>query len=158
MVSLSQPWVYSYERVDEGPMCMYIEDGLVTNSFEPESSPTARGEFSVPEYDYTAYGNSCILGLARLGYPLDRFNAIDLQINSTWGVKDDLVLFTYGSGIDKSHVACISANMPLAHEIWECNKTRGVCGNRTISKDDPFIRGYIQNRTFDGLCNISELN
>ena len=103
------------------------------------------------------YGCSCIIGLKNLGYPVDRFNAADLQVSSQWGVKDDLVLFTYGTGIDKQHVACISQNMIGAHEIYECNKIKGVCGNRIIKKDDVTIRGYIHNTNFEGLCTPTQL-
>ena len=86
---------------------------------------------------------------------MERFNAIEIQSNSEWGVKDDLVLFTYGSGVDKSHMACISANMPNAYEIYECNKEAGICGNRIVNKSNPQIRGYVHNSGFEGLCSIS---
>ena len=155
------------------PVVYYVETSIKVTSSTPQiyiptlvvgsetSSPMVEDVVFTPlhrcDKSIYNYGCSCIIGLKNLGYPVDRFNAADLQVSSQWGVKDDLVLFTYGTGIDKQHVACISQNMLGAHEIYECNKIKGVCGNRTIAKDDITIKGYISNRNFDGLCTPTQL-
>ena len=92
-----------------------------------------------------SYGCSCILGLVERGFSIEGNDAKDLQVNAHEGFVGDIILFKYWNGEEWIyHAGEIVIKYPSGNmEIYECNYTAGVCGERLVMKDDPAIRGYI---------------
>lgn len=165
VVLIIHPPVYSYEAPVEVKFVIRGEEvyneEVTSVLFENVETTTEAASTEVASVylcdTIYEYGCSCVLGLVDLGYPVDRFDASQLQSNSTWGVEDDLVLFDFPN-IEGDHVACISAHMPDAYEVYECNYRAGTCANRIVAKDNRRIRGFIHNDNFKGLCSISKIN
>jgi len=159
---MSLPSVVAYDSLESTEVKFVIrgEESIIedtTSNVVSEGASLAR-EVSVRLCDTIyEYGCSCVLGLVDLGYPVDKFNADQLQVSSDWGVEDDLILFDFPN-IEGDHVACISAHMPGAYEVYECNFRAGTCANRIVEKDNIRIKGFIHNNSFKGLCNISQIN
>lgn len=64
----------------------------------------------------------------------------DLRPNMTNAQEGVAVLMTYPSGL--RHYAYLKKIVEGGYVIDECNYKRGVCGERTISRDDVAIDGF----------------
>jgi len=84
---------------------------------------------------------SCVETARLHGLDLPKGNAVDLIPNSTPQIGGG-ILFTYGSGIQNSHIAVILAFLDEGFSIVEGNFYECQLSYRTIDYNDPFIRGF----------------
>jgi len=122
---------YDHALVSEGNLAIQFEPAIGETEVPPDPCKTI--------YDY---GCSCILYIKSKGIPI-KGNAWDL-IPNYWGTPTtgDVALFKYAS---TSHAAYVEGAMPSGHFlVSECNYRKATCGERIISKTDPFLIGFIR--------------
>ena len=91
-----------------------------------------------------------MIGLRDIGYPIEGYDAKDLQVNALVGNVGDLILFKYRNGEEWIyHAGTIRVKYPSGNmEVYECNFIPGVCDTRFVYEKDSAIRGYIHNSSW----------